>query len=104
WGRFLGMVTLNRTRQVPPQDRPTTRLRDIACPPADVPRARPDEPLTDLLPRMSGCADGRAAVLDSGDRLIGLITPSDISRTIQTIDLRIAEPYPAPRGADLAPP
>lgn len=104
WDRFLGMVTLNRIRQVPPRDRPTTRLRDIACPAADVPRARPDEALTELLPRMSGCADGRAVVLDAGDRLIGLITPSDVSRTIQTIDLRIGTPYLAPRGADLAPP
>lgn len=102
-GGFLGLVTLNRIRAVPPQARVTTRLRDIACPPDDVPRARADEPLTDLLPRMGGCADGRAVVLDPDGRLIGLITPSDISRTIQTMDLRAARPYPAPRGADLAP-
>ncbi|MFC0863248.1 hypothetical protein ACFHYQ_13175 [Sphaerimonospora cavernae] len=42
-------------------------------------------------------------MLDPDGRLIGLITPSDISRTLQTVDLRAAEPYPAPRGADLAP-
>ncbi|GIH72895.1 site-2 protease family protein [Sphaerimonospora thailandensis] len=102
-GGFLGLVTLNRIRAVPPQARATTRLRDIACPPADVPGARPDEALTDLLPRMGGCSDGRAVALDPDGRLIGLITPSDISRTLQTVDLRAAEPYPAPRGADLAP-
>ncbi len=102
-GGFLGLVTLNRIRAVPPQARDTTRLRDIACSPGDVPRARADEALTDLLPRMGGCADGRAVVLDPDGRLIGLITPSDISRTIQTVDLRAAQPYPAPRGADLAP-
>ncbi|WP_433500177.1 site-2 protease family protein [Sphaerimonospora sp. CA-214678] len=102
-GGFVGLVTLNRIRAVAPQARATTRLRDIACPPDDVPRAQADEALTDLLPRMGGCADGRAVVLDPDGRLIGLITPSDISRTIQTVDLRAAQPYPAPRGADLAP-
>jgi Zn-dependent protease/CBS domain-containing protein len=103
-GRFAGLVTLNRIRQVAPEARATTFLRDMACPPQEVPTARPDEPLTDLLPRMSGCADGRAVVLDSDGRLLGLITPSDISRLIQTAELRGSDPYPGPRGADLASP
>ncbi|GAA0389107.1 site-2 protease family protein [Microbispora corallina] len=102
-GRLAGLVTLNRLRDVPPHERPLTRLRDIACPPRDVPTAHPDEPLTDLLPRMSGCSDGRAAVVDAGGRLVGLITPSDISRALQTADLRAGDPY-RPGGADLAGP
>lgn len=97
---FVGLVTLNRLRQVPPEQRATTRLRDIACPAQEVPAARPDEPLTDLLPRMSGCSDGRAVVLDADGRLVGLLTPTDISRTVQTVDLRPT----SLRGADLAPP
>ncbi|MEW9549793.1 site-2 protease family protein [Nonomuraea sp. NPDC050783] len=103
-GSFLGLVTLNRLRQVPPEERVRTRLADIACPPGEVPRAVPDEPLTGLLPRMSGCADGRAVVLDPAGRLIGLLTPSDISRVIQTAGLHGSDPYPHPRGADLAVP
>lgn len=100
-GGFAGLVTLNRIRQVAPEARATTRLSDIACPPDDVPTARPEEPLMDLLPRMAGCADGRAVVLDQDGRLIGLLTPTDISRAIQTSGLHTPDPYHAPRGADL---
>ncbi|MEV4458611.1 site-2 protease family protein [Microbispora sp. NPDC049633] len=103
-GRFTGLVTLGRVRRVPPDDRATTRLRDIACPPADVPAAHPGDQLTELLQRMSGSTDGRAVVLGDDGRLVGLVTPTDISRTIQTVDLRAREPYRTPRGADLAPP
>ncbi|TDE45295.1 site-2 protease family protein [Nonomuraea mesophila] len=99
--RFLGLVTLNRIRRVPPDARTATRLRDIACPPGEVPAARPDETLIDVLGRMGGCADGRAVVLDPDGRLIGLLTPSDISRVIQTAGLRAGDPYHGPRGADL---
>ncbi|MBX6385008.1 MAG: site-2 protease family protein, partial [Microbispora sp.] len=102
--RFAGLVTLGRIRRVPPDDRATTRLQDIACPPSEVPTAHPTDQLTELLQRMSGCTDGRAVVLDGGGRLIGLVTPTDISRIIQTVDLRAHEPYRTPRGADLAPP
>jgi Zn-dependent protease/CBS domain-containing protein len=103
-GAFQGMVTLNRVREVDPGARATTRLRDIACPASDVPQARPDEPLTDVLARMTSGPDGRAAVLDPGGRLVGLITPSDISRAIQTAGLHGHDPYSAPRGADLTMP
>ncbi|MEN3540928.1 site-2 protease family protein [Microbispora sp. ZYX-F-249] len=103
-GRFTGLVTLGRVRRVPPDDRAVTRLRDIACRPADVPAAHPGDQLTELLQRMSGSTDGRAVVLGDDGRLVGLVTPTDISRTIQTVDLRSREPYRTPRGADLAPP
>ncbi|MEW9527595.1 CBS domain-containing protein [Microbispora sp. NPDC049125] len=101
-GRFAGLVTLNRIRRVTPQKRAMTSLREIACPPDDVPKARPEDPLIELLPRMGGCADGRAMVFDPGGRLVGVITPSDISWTMQTVDLRAGETHHAPRGADLA--
>ncbi|GAA3660833.1 site-2 protease family protein [Nonomuraea antimicrobica] len=99
-GRFAGLVTLNRIRTVHPPDRDETRLRDIACPPDEVPQAHPDELLTDLLGRMGGSADGRAVILDSTDRLVGLLTPSDISKVVATADLRAADPSQGPRGAD----
>ncbi|MET7331671.1 site-2 protease family protein [Nonomuraea sp. NPDC005650] len=101
-GTFAGLVTLNRIRRVEPDRRATTRLADIACPPDEVPQAQPEEPLTELLARMEGAADGRAVVLDPAGRLIGLLTPTDISRTVQMADLRST--LSGPRGADLAPP
>ncbi|MFG2088831.1 MULTISPECIES: site-2 protease family protein [unclassified Spirillospora] len=87
-GRLAGLVTLNRVRATPPDQRRTLRLADIACPPDDVPTTHPHDPLPDLLPRMAGCTDGRAVVLDDDGRVVGLITPSDISRALQTSDLR----------------
>jgi Zn-dependent protease/CBS domain-containing protein len=80
-GRPQGMITLNRLRSVPAERRHTTTLRDVACPPEQIPTAEPDEPLSALLPRMSGCADGRALIFDRG-MLVGIVTPSDISRTV----------------------
>ncbi|MFI7453160.1 site-2 protease family protein [Nonomuraea sp. NPDC049714] len=103
-GGFAGLVTLNRIREVAPARRASLRLRDIACPPDQVPRARPEEALTELLTRMSGSADGRAVVLDSDGRLVGLLTPTDISRMIQTAELHGGNPALRTRGADLAGP
>jgi Zn-dependent protease/CBS domain-containing protein len=100
-GRLTGLVTLNRVRAVPPNRRFDTRLRDIACPPEGVPTARPDEPLVTLLPRMRGCSDGRAVVLDEEGRVIGVVSSTDISRALQLADLRSFHAYPPPRGADL---
>jgi CBS domain-containing protein len=75
-GRLVGLVTLNRVRDVPPERRATTRLGEIACRPDDVPTARPDEPLADLLPRMVGCADGRAVVTDDTGVAVGIVSPA----------------------------
>ena len=43
-GRLTGLVTLNRVRAVPPGERATTRLWEIACAPSEVPTARPSDP------------------------------------------------------------
>ncbi len=99
-GRLIGLVTLNRIRAVPLELRAAQRLVDIACRPEEVPVARPDEPVTELLPRMVGCADGRAVVVDGAGRVIGLVSPSDLSRMMAAADLRGSQPYPL-LGADL---
>jgi Zn-dependent protease/predicted transcriptional regulator len=85
--RPIGLVTLDRVRQVPNEQRGAVRVRDVACQPADLVLAAPGEPLTDLLPRLADCADGRALVVDNG-RLVGIISPSDISRAVQHGTLR----------------
>jgi CBS domain-containing protein len=100
-GRLTGLVTLNRVRGVPPELRATTRLQDIACPPAEVPIAHPEDALVELLERMQGCADGRAVVVDDAGRVVGVVSASDVARTLQLTDLRSFDPYPAPSGADM---
>jgi len=85
--RPVGLVTLDRVRQVPFERRAATAIRDVACQPEDLVLAAPDEPLNNLLPRLSDCADGRALVVADG-RLVGIVSPSDISRAVQHGSLR----------------
>lgn len=95
-GDVVGMVTINRIRQLPRERHGQATLADIACPLDEVPIARPDELVSDVLVRLSGCADGRALVMDNG-RLVGIISPTDISRAISLRGLGV-ESF---SGADL---
>ncbi len=79
-----GLVTISRIRQVPPDARDRTRLADIACPLADVATAAPDDAVSDLLPRLTACADQRALVFSNG-RLAGIVSPSDIARMVDRL-------------------
>lgn len=92
-GRPSGLVTLNRVKHVPAGQRPVVRLREIACPLAEVPVVDADEPVADLLPRLTACTDGRALVLHDG-ALVGIISPSDLSRMLDRARLRGAPPHP----------
>jgi Zn-dependent protease len=87
-GRLEGLATMGRIRHVPAHLRATTRLVDIACPMTEVPLSSPGEPLPDLLQRMQTAPDGRALVLGDGGRLVGIVSPSDISRLVQLSMLR----------------
>jgi Zn-dependent protease/CBS domain-containing protein len=80
-GRLQGLITLNRLKSVPPEQREHTPLRDAACSASDVPKVEPDEPLTDLLSTMGDSADGRALVFDQG-HLVGIVSPTDINRAM----------------------
>jgi Zn-dependent protease/predicted transcriptional regulator len=85
--RPVGLVTLDRVRQVPNDRRDTTVLRDVACRPDELTLTAPQEPLTDLLARLGQCADGRALVV-TDEHLVGIVSPSDISRAVQRAALR----------------
>lgn len=78
-GRLQGLVTLNRIRSIPLERRPSTSLREAACPPGEIPLAEPDDPLPALLARLNGCSDGRALVFTHG-KLVGIVSPSDVAR------------------------
>ncbi len=99
-GRLTGLVTLNRVRSVPAAERYTTRLWQIACPPAEVPVVRPEDLVLELLQRMHGCADGRAVVVDDAGRVVGVVSPSDIARELQLTNLRSLDPYAAASAVD----
>jgi Zn-dependent protease/CBS domain-containing protein len=78
-GELLGLLPQSRVRELPRTQWATTRVGDIACPLTEVAVTIPDEPVTELLPRLAGCGDGHALVMDGG-RLVGLVTPEGISR------------------------
>ncbi len=99
---LVGLVTLARVKSVPAERRRQTLVRDVACPPADVPTATPDEMLLDVLASLPEDSDGRALVLDDG-RLVGIMSPTDIARAAERAALRERGAAPAASaGADQA--
>ena len=96
-GEVQGLVTLNRIRALPRDRHHEATIDEIACPLDEIPIVRPDELVSDLLVRLGGCADGRALVME-GDRLIGIVSPSDVSRAVALRGLGV-ESFD---GADLA--
>jgi Zn-dependent protease len=85
-GDLDGLVTLTRLAEVPADHRHTTRVRDVGIGLDLVPHAAPGEPVAAILNRFSP-GDGAVLVLDAG-RLVGLVTPADITRILGEAVLR----------------
>jgi Zn-dependent protease/CBS domain-containing protein len=90
-GRVDGIIALSQVKPVPHDRRGDLRVRDVMWQPGQYAVARPDEPLVDLLERMNQYPATRALVLD-GDRLIGIVSPADVSRMMQIASLRTPVP------------
>lgn len=80
-GEIEGLITLNRVRALPQDRREDTAIGEIACPADEVPIMAPDDLASELLGELGRCADGRALVMENG-RLVGIVSPSDVSRAI----------------------
>ncbi|MGZ4509755.1 MAG: site-2 protease family protein [Mycobacterium sp.] len=91
-GSIVGLVTLHQLRRVAPGERAGTRVGDIALPLSAVPCATPQEPLTALLERMSAAGPRGRALVFEGARLVGIVTPTDLTRLIDVY--RLAQPGP----------
>ena len=81
-GQLSGLLTLAALKNVVPNARATTRIKEIICPLDKVSTARPADPASNLLNDGGGCSEGRTLVVDKG-RLVGIISPSDINRLLQ---------------------
>lgn len=92
-GGIDGLVTLHQLRGVRPKDRSSTLVAHIALPPDRVPTAAADQPVTSLIEVLDDPASesaGRVLVFDdldrghseTGRRLVGIVTPTDIDRAI----------------------
>src|ERR1700716_2616940 len=81
-GRLSGLLTLTALKNVAPEARPTTLIKEIICPLDKVSTALPADPVTNLLGLPEGCSEGRTLVIDGG-RLVGIVSPSDINGLLQ---------------------
>jgi Zn-dependent protease/CBS domain-containing protein len=81
-GVVEGLVTLKQLREVPSVARATTSVRDVALPLSAVATGTPEEPVSELLMRVTREAGGRALVFDEG-RLAGIVTPADVTRALE---------------------
>ena len=85
-GRPAGLITLAQIKHLDPEQRVATLVSDIACQDDEVPRAHPQEPVMSLLPRMQGCTNGRAIVVEDG-HLVGIVSPTDVTRMLELTEL-----------------
>jgi len=93
--RLSGLLTLAALKNVAPNARATTLIKEIICPLDKVSSARPADPATNLLDAAEGCSEGRTLVVDNG-RLVGIVSPSDINRLLQRSSLgRSRAPAPS---------
>ncbi|MFD7894915.1 site-2 protease family protein [Streptomyces sp. NPDC059743] len=83
-GDAAGLITLERARHTPEDQRESLTVKDVMLPLTDITTAGPDDPLADLLPRMRPGAENRVLVLDD-HRLLGIVSSSDISRTVSRL-------------------
>jgi Zn-dependent protease/CBS domain-containing protein len=90
-GRPVGLVTLNRIRQLDRGARPSTQVGDIAGGVGEMAIVSPGEPVMVMLTRMGSSADRRAVVVDDG-RVVGIVSPTDIARMLEIADVRSGVP------------
>ena len=81
-GKLSGLLTLAALKNVAPDLRSTTLIKQITCPLNSVSTASPRDPVTSLLGVSDGCSEGRTLVVDGG-QLVGIVSPSDINRLLQ---------------------
>jgi len=87
-GQLTGLVSYRRVGAVPPARWSFTAVDDVALPAHDVPIAQPDELVLDVISR-SATGDGPVVVLDHG-RVVGIVSPVDITQVIQRFGLHDA--------------
>ncbi|MEV0416314.1 CBS domain-containing protein [Streptomyces sp. NPDC050448] len=77
-----GLLTLAAAGRIPEAQRGVTRVREVMVPRSEVVVAGPDDQLVDVLPQMFSGGARRALVIDGSGSLVGIVAPSDISRTV----------------------
>lgn len=95
--RLAGLVTFRQVKAaVTAGQTRGRRVGEVATPLDKVVVASPDSPLIDVMAKIAAGQDGRAVVVDSAGRLVGIVSLTDISRAVDVASMR-GRPRPAPR-------
>jgi Zn-dependent protease len=103
-GRLLGMVTLKRAAEVPNEKRQQVTAGDIMIPAGDLAVMAPERRADDALQEMGRTRNGKVLVCDADNRLLGLVSKTDImnvasERQEYRKELQTAEHRPATDAA-----
>ncbi len=85
-GSVVGLITVNAVRALDRDAWPTTTVGSAAIPLEQLTVVAPDANIADLAAAMERDRDARALVMD-GQRLVGIVAPSDIARLITAVEL-----------------
>jgi len=77
-GRLAGLVPFAALLRVPPERRGGVRVGAVTVPIDELVSTRPDEPVSELVGRMSLAGTGWALVFDGG-HLVGVVAPDDLA-------------------------
>ncbi len=78
-GRTIGLLTLRAVKRVPREEWPSRRVRDFLVPLGDQIVARPDARMDQVMAKLDSSDGRRTLVVDDGE-VVGIITPSDVTR------------------------
>jgi Zn-dependent protease/predicted transcriptional regulator len=78
---LIGMVTVADVQKMSPIDRDAMQVRDVMI--RNVIAVIPETPVTDVLRIMSAKDIGRVPVVESGGRLVGIVTRTDILKVVE---------------------
>lgn len=86
-GSAVGMITLDRVRQVPKEERSERRVRDAMIPISPELVVPPTVNMSQAVQKLNDSPVGRILVTDA-DRLLGIISQTDVARWLQRQRLR----------------
>jgi Zn-dependent protease/predicted transcriptional regulator len=86
-GRPVGIITLERVKQVPREEWPQRTVGQAMAPTDERAVVRPDETMDRVLDRLSESDTGRVLVARDGS-LVGIITRADVARWLERVQLQ----------------
>jgi CBS domain-containing protein len=97
-GRPVGLLPFRCVAQIPRTEWDVRTVRDCMLELDEVPILREDEAAIDALEKVGSSEVNRALVVD-GERLVGLLSITDLSRALEAAPRRPPPASPAPRPA-----